>query len=118
MNEINLISSNGLIESNIKPRKETYYLVTEEHLKNLTGKSILSDIFFFISSILWGAFFSVTIAKETIKTINIEVLKSILIYQNVFMYFAILFTFIALIFLILAYNSINKIKKSALTKDT
>ena len=117
MPEINLTTSDGLIESNIKPRKETYYLVTEEHLKNINGKNILTDLFSFIASILWGAYFSVTIVLKASDNLKPETKNAILTYQDVFIYSAVAFSILAIVFLYLTYTSIAKIKKSSLTEN-
>ena len=114
MPELKITSTDGLIESNIKPRKEIYYLVTEENIKNINGKNILSDVFTFIASVLWGAYFSVTITINASEKLAEIIYSTLKIYQSVFLYVAILVTLLAVFFHFLTYRGIDSIKKSTL----
>ena len=52
MPETKISGGGTLVESRIVPRIETYYLVTEDNLRSITGKNILADLFSFIASLL------------------------------------------------------------------
>lgn len=66
MADLIVTSSDGLIQTTVRQKRETYYLVTADNLNSLKSKSILADIFVFISSLAWGAYFSII---TTIKSI-------------------------------------------------
>jgi uncharacterized protein YneF (UPF0154 family) len=108
----------GLIEANIKPRVVTYYFVTEDDLKNMRGKNILSDIFLLATSILFGAFITTFITRYAAQSLSIKNLYFLEVFQWIFLIFALIFMGFAVGFLISAYNSINNIKKTSLEKDT
>jgi len=114
---IKISDSKGFVEATIIPRKDTYYLVTDENLKNIKGKNVLTDLFVLIASILWGAFFSVKITIEASSNIVVETEKTLLIYQGVFFVTGIIFTILASLFIILAYRGIEGIKKTSLPSD-
>ena len=111
------ISTEGLIEAEIRPRRETYYLVTEENIKSIRGKNILTDIFIVLSSVFWGAYFSVLISRKASYNLSKDTLQALDIYQNVFLIASLILTIIAVIFLVLTYLGISSIKKMSMNYD-
>ena len=112
-NNINQPTS-GLVLSNIVPREETYYLVTDDRLRNIKGKNILSDIFMWIASLFGGAFFSVLITRLISLNINQESLQILTVFQWVFLVASIFFLLFAVIFLRSTKNEIESITKTKL----
>ena len=66
MSDLKLSTHGGLVETTIRAKQETYYLVTSDNLSSIKSKSLLSDLFVFLTSLAWGAYFSVI---TTIKSI-------------------------------------------------
>ncbi len=116
MADLTITSSNGLIHATVKQRHETYYLVTEDNLNSLKGKSILADIFVFISSLAWGAYFSVITTIKSIpqpKSSSDPIHKIILplsTIEVVFLWAGIIFTILTFWMFYQSYNQIKKIK--------
>jgi hypothetical protein len=116
MADLTITSSNGLIHATVKQRQETYYLVTEDNLNSLKGKSILADIFVFISSLAWGAYFSVITTIKSIpqpKSSSDPIHKIILplsTIEVVFLWAGIIFTILTFWMFYQSYNQIKKIK--------
>jgi len=113
MNEIKINTEENLIETNIYPRLETYYLVTDNNLKNIREKNVLADIFMLITSLSWGSFFSLYIAFIT-NMISKEHLDVIIIYRNLFLVFSLLFSFITIWFFCSSYNEIRSVKSQTI----
>ena len=107
----------NLVEFRIVPRTETYYLVTEDNLKSISGKNIFTDVFSLIASLLWGAFFSVFIAIRASSKLAEDAIRSLLIYQKVFLVAALIFTLLAAFFLAITHVAIAKIRKANLPKE-
>lgn len=114
MEAVKIAGREDLVKADIRQKKETYFLVTEDTLKSITGKNVLTDLFFLIASLLWGAYVSVAIATNT--SINIPVATTIVLetYQRVFLVCAIVVSILAVVFLIITYNGISRIRKSSL----
>jgi hypothetical protein len=114
MPDIKLTTSDGLIETTIKQKQEIYYLVTNDNLNSIKGKSILYDIFVFIASIFWGAYFSILI---TLKSISVDdswssTVLPLLTLQDVFLCMSIVFTVLTLCMLYVSYSGLANIKKT------
>lgn len=116
MADLTITSSNGLVHATVKQRQETYYLVTEDNLNSLKGKSILADIFVFISSLAWGAYFSII---TTIKSIPVpktssdpanKILLPLTTIEVVFLWAGIIFTVLTIWMFYQSYDQIKKIK--------
>ncbi len=118
MADLTISSSNGLVQATVRQRQETYYLVTEDNLNSLKGKSILADIFVFISSLAWGAYFSVIITLKSIpipKTDEDQVNKILLpmtAIKNVFFWAGIIFTILTIWMFYQSFDQIKKIRTS------
>ena len=112
MPNVKIARTEELIKIDILPRTETYFLVTEDNLKGLSGKNILTDIFILIASLFWGAYFSVIIAMKASSTVAEATSKVLITYKNVFLGAGFGFTLLALLFLYITYSGIQDIKKS------
>lgn len=118
MADLTISSSNGLVQATVRQRQETYYLVTEDNLSSLKGKSILADLFVFISSLAWGAYFSIITTIKSIpqpKDINDPVNKILLpltTIENVFLWGGIIFSILTIWMFYQSYDQIRKIKSS------
>jgi asparagine N-glycosylation enzyme membrane subunit Stt3 len=118
MADLTITSSNGLVQATVRQRQETYYLVTEDNLNSLKGKSILADIFVFISSLAWGAYFSIITTIKSIpepKTQDDPVNKILLpltTIENVFLWAGIIFTILTIWMFYQSFDQIKKIKTS------
>ena len=104
----------GLISAEIMARRETYYLVTDDNLRDLRSKSILTDLFTLIASILWGAFISTQITLNASVGLPSSTERVLSTYATVFMWGAILFTVLALVFAALTYVHMRNVKRSVL----
>tara|TARA_B110001450_G_C17393949_1_gene388855 strand:- start:149 stop:532 length:384 start_codon:yes stop_codon:yes gene_type:complete len=107
----------GLIQSKIVPKKVTFYLVTSDNLNSIKSKSILSDVFTLLASLMWGGYLSVVIAKKiTLEPAEkqIVILSTL---QDVFLYSAILFTVLTIIFIFWNFSVIGDIKRNEVKLD-
>jgi len=114
MANIQITSPDGLIESKIIPKKVIFYLVTNDNLNTIKSKSILSDIFTLLASLMWGAYLSVMITlKISFESSDKEqiILETL---QNVFLWSGILFTVLALVFIIWSFIVLKQIKRNEL----
>ncbi|MBW8001865.1 MAG: hypothetical protein FVQ80_07555 [Planctomycetes bacterium] len=114
MEEIKISGGEELVKAEIRTKTETYFLVTEDNLKSITGKNILTDVFSVLASLLWGAYVSVLLAKATSVNAPASTITLLQTYQNVFLVCAIIATAFAVVFLIITYIGINNIRKSSL----
>ena len=116
MADLTITSSNGLVQATVRQRQETYYLVTEDNLNSLKGKSILADIFVFISSLAWVVYFSIITTIKSIpepKTQDDPVNKILLplaTIENVFIWAGIIFTLLTIWMFCQSFDQIKKIK--------
>ena len=107
----------GLIQSKIIPKKVIFYLVTSDSLNSIKSKNILSDVFTLLASLMWGGHLSVVIAKKiTLEPAEKEtvILDTLL---DVFLYSAILFTVLTIIFIIWNFSVIEDIKRNEVKLD-
>lgn len=118
MADLTISSSNGLVQATVRQRQETYYLVTEDNLNSLKGKSILADIFIFISSLAWGAYFSVITTIKSIPTPKTDddpvnkILLPMTAIENVFLWAGTTFTLLTIWMFYQSFDQIKKIKTS------
>lgn len=101
----------NLIAATIRPREETYYLVTEDTLNGIKEKSLASDIFMLITSLLFGAFFSVLITLKASMNLPAQTVSSLNIYQWAFFGFGVLFLVLTIVNIIMKYRTIGRITK-------
>jgi hypothetical protein len=116
MADLIINSPGGLVHATVKQRQETYYLVTEDNISSIKSKSILADIFVFISSLAWGAYFSVI---TTIKAIPVpkdendpvnKILSPLIVIENIFLISGILFSLLTMLLFYQSFDQIKKIK--------
>ncbi|MBO6632833.1 MAG: hypothetical protein JJ936_15015 [Psychroserpens sp.] len=103
----------NLVTTNIEPKEETYYLITKESLGNIKEKSIVADILMLISSLLFGAFFSVVIALGAATSMTEETKVALEIYKWVFLGFGVLFFVFTVVTVLLS----NKLIASLTSQD-
>ncbi len=115
MESVKISGGKELVKANIRPKEETYFLVTKDTLRSITGKNILTDVFSVFASLLWGAYVSVLLAKTTSINAPIPTITLLQTYQKVFLASAIIVTVFAIIFSIITYSGINSIRKSSLS---
>ena len=114
MDAVKIAGPEELVKADIRPKVETYFLVTEDTLKSITGKNVLTDVFSLIASLLWGAYVSVVIATSTSINVPVTTMISLKTYKNVFLVCAIAVSILAVIFLIITYKGISRIRQSNL----
>jgi len=116
-----LLSNNsGLVTATIKPKQQTYHLVTEETLSSIKEKSTVSDLLMLVTSLLFGAFFSVLITVNASVGLPLETVASLSIYKFVFLGFGILFLIMTIITIVMSNRIIKNVKSSenTLTSQT
>ena len=107
----------ALIQSKIVPKKVVFYLVTNDNLNSIKSKSILSDLFTLLTSLMWGSYLSIVIAQKITlepKEKEIVILETL---QDVFLYSAILFSILTIIFIIWNFSVIYDIKRNKVKLD-
>jgi uncharacterized BrkB/YihY/UPF0761 family membrane protein len=117
MTDFKLGETGGLVQSKIVPKKVTFYLVTNDNLNSIKSKSILSDVFTLLASLMWGAYLSVTISQKiTLEPMEKEkvILETL---QDVFLYCGILFTILTIVFIIWNFTILQNIKRNELKLD-
>ena len=117
MPETKITGGDNLVESRIIPRIETYYLVTKDNLTSLSGKSVLTDVFCFIASLSWGAYFSVLIAIRASSKLAEETIRSLSVYQTVFFVVAVILSLLAVLFLVIRQTAVGTIRKTTLPEE-
>jgi drug/metabolite transporter (DMT)-like permease len=116
MADLNITSTDGLVLTTVRQRQETYYLVTEDNLNSVKSKSILSDLFVFISSLAWGAYFSVVTTIKAIPTPKDandptnKILTPLFAIENVFLIGGIIFSLLTIWMFYQSFDQIKKIK--------
>jgi hypothetical protein len=117
MTDFKLGETGALVQSKIVPKKVTFYLVTNDNLNSIKSKSILSDVFTLLASLMWGAYLSVTISQKiTLEPMEKEkvILETL---QDVFLYCGILFTILTIFFIIWNFTILQNIKRNELKLD-
>lgn len=100
-----------LITIDIRTREETYCLVTEDTLNSIKEKSLASDVFMLITSLLFGAFFSVLITLKASTNLPGQTVSSLNIYQWVFFGFGVLFLILTIVIIVMGRRAIGRITK-------
>lgn len=113
---LNIQSPDGLITTVIKQKKEVYYLLTSDNISSIKSKSILTDVFIALASLLWGAVLSVETtlisfppAKDSLDPLNNVILKLEIICKSCFVG-GIIFTILAMVLLYQSYKEIRSHK--------
>jgi hypothetical protein len=115
----NLLSENsGLVTATIKPIQQTYHLVTEETLSSIKEKSIVADLLMLVTSLLFGAFFSVLITINASVGLVQETKASLEIYRWVFLVFGFLFLIMTVVTICKGNSIINSLKSTESTLIT
>jgi len=109
-------NSDKLIKFEIKRRKVTYYLTTEEDLRNVKSNSLLGNFFSVLASLTTGGMISVILTKATgiqlgQGTINVDILL------YVFIVGTLTFGFLTAFFHIKSFKAIKQIKGSGAIKS-
>lgn len=118
MSDLKLSTHGGLVETTIRSKQETYYLVTSDNLSSIKSKSLLSDLFVFLASLSWGAYFSVVTTIKSIPqpTVDsdpvIKILLPLLTIENIFLVASILFSILTIIMVYVSFSSLTEIKES------
>lgn len=107
----NLLSENsGLVKATIIPKQQTYHLVTEETLSSIKDKSTASELLMLVTSLLFGAFFSVLITINASVGLPDETKTSLEIYLWVFFGFGVVSLIMTLITIAKGNSIINNVK--------
>ena len=109
-----ITGSSGLLTVEIKPRRETYYLVTSDNLADIRSKSGFSDLFTLIASIGWGGYISTILTIRASAVLAEDTRRVLETYQQVFFVGSVVFTGLALLYLVWTYHRIGSVKKSVL----
>lgn len=117
MSEIQITSSEGLIKSEIIPKKVVFYLVTDDNLKMIKSKSILAEVFGLIASLMWGTYFSIMTTLKISFGLNDNEKVILETLQNVFLWTGILFTALTLVFIVWNFGVLKQIKRNELEVD-
>ncbi|MBU1260986.1 MAG: hypothetical protein KJ757_01770 [Planctomycetes bacterium] len=99
------------LEAEVCHHKEVYHLVSEDNLKAIMGKGLLSDLFLVITSILWGAYLSSFLTIKTLDPKTTSTYAELHAYANAFLVAALAASAIAALLLIINYWSIHKIRR-------
>ena len=110
-----LSNNSGLITATIKPKQQTYHLVTDETLSSIKEKSTVADLLMLVTSLLFGAFFSVLITVNASVGLPPETINSLSIYKFVFLGFGTLFFIMTIVTVIMSHCLIKNVKSSKTT---
>jgi len=102
-------NSDKLIKSEIKGRKVTYYLTTEEDLLNVKSNSLLGNIFSVLASLSIGGIISVILTKATGIQLGQETINVLDILMYVFIFGTVIFGCFTAFFHIKPFMTINQI---------
>ena len=100
MDDLNIISANGLIEATIKVKQETYYLVTEDNMNSLNVSVIIT---------IEATFLDLNPEKQ-----SNEFLQPLLTLNSVFLVAGILFTTLAIWMFYIHFSYVDELKKGKL----
>jgi len=110
-------NSDKLIKSEIKGRKVTYYLTTEDDLHNVRRNSLLGDIFSVLASLSAGGMISVILTRVTGIHLGQQTTNVLDILLYVFICVAVIFAFFTAYFYYQSFITIKKIKSSGTVKS-
>jgi hypothetical protein len=106
------LGEEGLVVSEVVPRQETYYLVTDRMLNSLRDRGILTDVFLLLASLFGGAFFSTLITLNSSTSLPDESVSVLSSYKHVFGIVGIVFFIVAVFFFVRSQQQISALKKS------
>lgn len=118
MSDLKLSTHGGLVETTIRAKQETYYLVTSDNLSSIKSKSLLSDLFVFLASLSWGAYFSVVTTIKSIPQPTVDsdpvlkILLPLLTIEIIFLVASILFSILTIFMVYVSFSSLTEIKES------
>jgi glycerol-3-phosphate cytidylyltransferase-like family protein len=110
-------NSEKLIKSEIKGRKVTYYLTTEDDLHNVKSNSLLGDIFSVLASLTAGGIISVILTRATGIQLGQETTNVLGILLYVFICGLVIFALFTAYFHYQSFTTIKKIKGSGAVKS-
>jgi hypothetical protein len=110
-------SSEKLIKSEIKGRKVTYYLTTEEDLQNVKSNSLLGDVFSMLASLTAGGIISVILTRATGIQLAPQTTDVLGVMLHVFIWATAIFVFFGVFFHSRSFIAIRKIKGSGTVKS-
>jgi hypothetical protein len=108
------IFDNNLFRANLIPTDIKLFVVTKDRLSNISASSFLNDITIFISSLIWGAYFSLKIALSSNTDMTELQSKTLTTYCNIFFWLGIIFIIFFILTKINQYRQIYGITKSKL----
>lgn len=110
-------SSSKLIKSEIKGRKVTYYLTTEEDLQNVRSNSLRGDIFSLLASLTAGGIISVILTRATGIQLAQQTIDVLGVLLRVFIGATVFFACFGCYFHFQSFTTIKKIKGSGTVKS-
>ncbi|MBU4268904.1 MAG: hypothetical protein KJ808_08690 [Acidobacteria bacterium] len=110
-------NSDKLITTEIKRRKVTYYLTSEEDLHNVKNNSLLGDIFSILASVTAGGIISVILTRATGIQLGQQTTNVLDILLKVFICGSVIFACFAVYFHCQSFITIKKIKGSGAVKS-
>jgi hypothetical protein len=110
-------SSDKLIRSEIRARKVTYYLTSEEDLGSVKSNSLLGDVFSLLASLAAGGIISVALTRVTGIQLGQETTNVLGVLLWVFILLTAVFAAFALYFHCHSFAVIRKIKTSGTVKS-
>ncbi len=106
-----------LIKDEIKCRKVTYYLSTEEDLQNVKSNSLLGDIFSLLASLTVGGIISVILTRATGIQLAQQTTDVLGVLLYVFIFATVIFACFGVYFHYQSFTTIKKIKGSGTVKS-
>lgn len=110
-------NSDKLIKSEIKGRKVTYYLTTEDDLHSVKSNSLLGDIFSVLTSLAIGGIISVILTRVTGIQLAQQTTNVLNILLFVFISGGVIFAFFTAYFYYQSFMRIKEIKGSGAVKS-
>jgi len=110
-------NQNDLVQTSIRSREVTYYLVTEQDLNDIKTKGLLGDIFILLESLTLGGMLSVLLTKLTASNLDPKTIFSLDLLFYVLIILSIVFLVFVVFYLYQSFNSIRLIKKSGAIKS-
>jgi len=110
-------SSEKLIKSEIKGRKVTYFLTTEEDLQNVKSNSLLGDVFSMLASLTAGGIISVILTRANGIQLAPQTTDVLGVMLHVFIWATVIFVFFGVFFHSRSFIAIRKIKGSGTVKS-
>ncbi len=113
MPDYQVLPDKELIRPEIVPRDLTFYLAMEDDLRSVASSNKLGNVLSLIASLLWGAFISVFLAIGSSASIPSETLAVLKTYRGFFFAFAVVFSLLAVYFILKTGSAIRQIKTSS-----